>query len=208
MSSKDTRDEPGLKNGKLNRRNMLLAGSTLAAVSTLSSTPSSPEQAGALGAYSNSAIAMMPPGQAVPASEQDRVLGIKIARAMLSGPRGITKDATVAEMGADGNLIILRQGTNDSICFAADSLFRLARAFGFDGYNTQLLLDASEGGIRKEIRKSASDQHARTAVRSHGPLVRDGGKAAYGVLRRNPVGRFEARHSRRATWFARASGAP
>jgi hypothetical protein len=76
------------------------------------------------------------------------------------------------------------------------------------GYNTQLLLDASEGGIRKEIRKSASDQHARTAVRSHGPLVRDGGKAAYGVLRRNPVGRFEARQSRRATWFARASGAP
>ena len=51
MSSKDTRDEPGLKNGKLNRRNMPLAGSTLAAASTLSSTPSSPEQAGALGAY-------------------------------------------------------------------------------------------------------------------------------------------------------------
>ena len=113
MSGKDTRDEPVLKNGKLNRRNMLLAGSTLAAASTLSSTPSSPEQAGALGAYSNNAIAMMPPGKAVPALEQERVLGIKIARAMLSGPREITKDATVAEMGADGNLIILRQGAND-----------------------------------------------------------------------------------------------
>ena len=61
MSSKDTRDEPVLKNGELNRRNMLLAGSTLAAASALSSTPSSPDQAGASGAYSNSAIAMMPP---------------------------------------------------------------------------------------------------------------------------------------------------
>ena len=62
----------------------------------------------------------MPPGKAVPASEQERVLGIKIARAMLSGPGEITKDATVAEMGADGNLIILRQGTNDWVCFPGD----------------------------------------------------------------------------------------
>ena len=120
MSSKDTRDEPVLKNGKVNRRNMLLAGSTLAAASALSSTPSSPDQAGASGAYSNSAIAMMPPGKAVPASEQQRVLGVKIARAMLSGPGEITKDATVAEMGADGNLIILRRGTNDWVCFPGD----------------------------------------------------------------------------------------
>src|SRR3984957_8643867 len=83
-------------------------------------TPDSPDQAGASGAYSNSAIAMMPPGQAVPASERERVLGVKIARAMLSGPREITKDATVAEMGAHGSLIILRQGTNDWVCFPGD----------------------------------------------------------------------------------------
>ena len=65
-------------------------------------TPLSPDQAGASGAFSNSAIAMMPPGEALPTSQQERVLGIKIARAMLSGPHQITKDATVAEMGADG----------------------------------------------------------------------------------------------------------
>jgi len=46
MSGKDTRDEPGLRNANLNRRNMLLVGSTLPAASTLSSAPSSPEQAG------------------------------------------------------------------------------------------------------------------------------------------------------------------
>ena len=75
---------------------------------------------GASGAHSNSAIAMMPPGQAVPASQQERVLGAKIARAMLSGPHSITKDATIAEMGSEGRLIVLRQGTNDWVCFPGD----------------------------------------------------------------------------------------
>ena len=79
---------------------------------TGSSTPSSPDQAGA--------SAMMPPGQALPASEQERVVAIKIARAMASGPREITKDATVAEMGAEGKLVILRQGTNEWVCFPGD----------------------------------------------------------------------------------------
>jgi hypothetical protein len=60
---------------------------------------------------------MMPPGQALPASEQERVLAIKIARAMASGPREITKDATVAEMGPEGKLVILRKGTNEWACF-------------------------------------------------------------------------------------------
>ena len=80
-------------------------------------TSSSPDQARASGAYSNSAIAMMPPGEALPASEQERVLAIKIARAMASGPREITKNATVAEMGAEGRLVILRRGTNEWVCF-------------------------------------------------------------------------------------------
>jgi hypothetical protein len=80
-------------------------------------TSGSPDQAGASGAYGNRAIAMMPPGQALPASELERVLAIKIARAMASCPREITKNATVAEMGAEGKLVILRQGTNEWICF-------------------------------------------------------------------------------------------
>jgi hypothetical protein len=51
---------------------------------------------------------------------QERPLAVKIARAMLSGPRSTTKDATVAEMGEDGNLIILPQGTNEWVCFPGD----------------------------------------------------------------------------------------
>jgi hypothetical protein len=120
MSSKDAQDERDLGYDGLNRRNILLAGSTLAAASALSSSLSSAQQAGASGAYSNSAITMQPPSKEVPASQQERVLAAKIARAMLSGPREITKDATVAEMGVDGNLIVLRQGTNDWVCFPGD----------------------------------------------------------------------------------------
>ena len=51
-------------------------------------TSGSPDQAGASGSYS-----------------------------MASGPREITKNATVAEMGAEGKLVILRQGTNEWVCF-------------------------------------------------------------------------------------------
>jgi hypothetical protein len=47
MSSKDTHDERDLGYDGLNRRNILLAGSRLAAASALSSSLSSAQQAGA-----------------------------------------------------------------------------------------------------------------------------------------------------------------
>jgi hypothetical protein len=39
---------------------------------------------------------------------------------MASGPFCITRDATVAEMDAQGNLVVLRQGTNQWVCFPGD----------------------------------------------------------------------------------------
>jgi hypothetical protein len=39
---------------------------------------------------------------------------------MLSGPRHITKAATLAEMDAGGNIVVLRQGTNGWVCFPGD----------------------------------------------------------------------------------------
>jgi hypothetical protein len=39
---------------------------------------------------------------------------------MASGPFRITRDATVAEMDAQGNLVVLRQGTNQWVCFPGD----------------------------------------------------------------------------------------
>jgi hypothetical protein len=44
----------------------------------------------------------------------------KIRRAMLAGPSGITRDATVAEMDREGNLSVLRAGTNDWVCVPGD----------------------------------------------------------------------------------------
>jgi hypothetical protein len=44
----------------------------------------------------------------------------KIRRAMLAGPSGITRNATVAEMDRDGNLTVLRSGTNNWVCVPGD----------------------------------------------------------------------------------------
>ncbi len=44
----------------------------------------------------------------------------KIRRAMLAGPSSITREATVAEMDSEGNLIVLRAGTNDWVCVPGD----------------------------------------------------------------------------------------
>jgi hypothetical protein len=46
----------------------------------------------------------------------DAIRNERIRRAMLSGPSVITKDATVAEMDGQGNMTVLRQGTNEWVC--------------------------------------------------------------------------------------------
>ena len=46
----------------------------------------------------------------------DTILEEKIRRSMLAGPPSITKDATVAEMTRQGEMTILRRGTNKWIC--------------------------------------------------------------------------------------------
>lgn len=49
-------------------------------------------------------------------TSEDAIKNEKIRRAMLAGPAVITKDATVAEMDREGNLTVLRPGTNDWVC--------------------------------------------------------------------------------------------
>jgi hypothetical protein len=78
-----------------------------------------PDTVAASGNYSNSAITMLAGGP-LPGSKDEQTLAAKVSRAMLSGPRRITKDATVADMDADGNMVVLRQGTNDWVCFPGD----------------------------------------------------------------------------------------
>ena len=46
----------------------------------------------------------------------DEIVKAKIRRALLSGPECITKEATVAEMDAQGKMSVLRKGTNQWVC--------------------------------------------------------------------------------------------
>src|SRR5580658_8448279 len=46
----------------------------------------------------------------------DEIVKAKIRRALLSGPDCVTRDATVAEMDAQGKMSVLRQGTNHWVC--------------------------------------------------------------------------------------------
>src|SRR5271167_5003734 len=75
---------------------------------------------GASGSYSNSSITSLVAGQHLPASKDEQELEAKISRAMSSGPFHITREATVAEMDAQGNTVVLRQGTNQWVCFPGD----------------------------------------------------------------------------------------
>ena len=79
-------------------------------------------QQGASGSYSNAAVAMLPAGESSAQKTTDDVTrGIKIARAMRSGPPEITRDATVAEMDHTGNITeILQKGTNGWLCVPGD----------------------------------------------------------------------------------------
>src|ERR1700751_6346166 len=44
----------------------------------------------------------------------------KIRRALLAGPSIVTSEATVAEMDHQGNLTVLRPGTNEWVCIPGD----------------------------------------------------------------------------------------
>ena len=49
-------------------------------------------------------------------SMSDEIVNAKIRRALLSGPDIITREATVAEMDAQGKMTVLRPGTNHWVC--------------------------------------------------------------------------------------------
>jgi hypothetical protein len=51
-----------------------------------------------------------------PDSDLNETIASKIARALSAGPPNVTKDATVAEVDEQGNMKLLRKGTNDFTC--------------------------------------------------------------------------------------------
>ena len=63
------------------------------------------------------------PGTQDTRSVEHQILDAKMARAMASGPRQITKDATIAEWQRDGSYTVLREGTNQWTCFPGNENF-------------------------------------------------------------------------------------
>jgi hypothetical protein len=47
---------------------------------------------------------------------ESMTFGTRITRARLSGPEQVTKDATIAEMAADGTMTGLVKGKNEWVC--------------------------------------------------------------------------------------------
>lgn len=56
------------------------------------------------------------PDESTVSSMNDEILKEKIRRARLSGPSAVTSEAAVAEMNAQGEMVILHKGTNQWVC--------------------------------------------------------------------------------------------
>jgi hypothetical protein len=103
-----------------NRREFLVT--TMAATALLTNSsgqaaalsgPSTGDEIGRKDTVSNDPV---PGGQYVTDKGEDP----RITRARLAGPEQVTKDATVAEMAADGSLTVLVKGTSEWVCTPGD----------------------------------------------------------------------------------------
>jgi len=74
----------------------------------------------------------------------DAIVKEKIRRALLSGPESVTRDATVAELGAQGKMNVLRPGTNHWVCVPGNENIIGAADMCADPMGMQWMLDAME----------------------------------------------------------------
>ena len=75
----------------------------------------------------------------------DGIVQAKIRRALLSGPEAVTKDATVGELDAHGNLTVLRAGTNAWVCIPGDENIVGATDMCADPMGMRWMLDLMAG---------------------------------------------------------------
>ena len=71
----------------------------------------------------------------------DEIVKAKIRRALLSGPDCITKDATVAEMGPQGKMTVLRPGKNQWVCMPGNENIIGAADMCADPMGMQWMMD-------------------------------------------------------------------
>jgi hypothetical protein len=69
----------------------------------------------------------------------------RITRARLSGPEHVTKDATVAVMGAGGTMTVLLKGTNEWVCVPGDENKIGAPPMCMNPMGMRWMLDAMQG---------------------------------------------------------------
>jgi hypothetical protein len=69
----------------------------------------------------------------------------RITRARLSGPEQVTKDATVAELGAGGTMTVLVKGTNEWVCTPGDENKIGAPPMCMNPMGMRWMMDAMQG---------------------------------------------------------------
>jgi hypothetical protein len=75
----------------------------------------------------------------------DEIVKEKIRRALLSGPDSVTREATVAELDAQGKMNVLRPGTNRWVCVPGNENIIGAADMCADPMGMRWMLDAMEG---------------------------------------------------------------
>jgi lactate dehydrogenase-like 2-hydroxyacid dehydrogenase len=75
----------------------------------------------------------------------DAIVAAKIRRALLSGPECVSKNATVVEMDAHGNMITLRPGTNQWVCIPGNENIVGAADMCADPMGIRWMLDLMAG---------------------------------------------------------------
>lgn len=131
------------------RREFIAA--TIAATASLASDP------GQAGAAPCRALVTDEPEQKYPFQERatpggpemkDKAEDPRIRRARLAGPEVVSKDATVAEIAADGSLIILAKGTNEWVCTPGNENKISAPAMCMNPMGMQWMMDVMQGKPR------------------------------------------------------------
>jgi hypothetical protein len=77
-------------------------------------------------------------------TRSDEIVNAKIRRALLSGPDSVTKEATVAEMDAQGKMTVLRPGTNHWVCVPGNENIIGQADMCADPMGMRWMLDAME----------------------------------------------------------------
>jgi hypothetical protein len=78
----------------------------------------------------------------------DKAEDPRITRARLSGPEQVTKDATVAELGAGGTMTVLVKGTNEWVCTPGDENKIGAPPMCMNPMGMRWMMDAMQGKPR------------------------------------------------------------